>query len=82
VLDEPPYISRNEYPGHAAVTANQVEVARLQPGEDEGEWKLSPAGPVTFNPVTIEAEDQDEALEKAEAWVSDFARIQPDQFDW
>jgi hypothetical protein len=64
------------------IRADQVEVARLKQNETEGlqgEWILSPAGGVTFANVAFEADDEEDAINKAKAWIESFFERESEQ---
>jgi hypothetical protein len=69
-----PYLSFGPDPGHdeniSHLTADALGIGRLRPAENiDEEWVLSSVAPANYGTVSFEAENRDDAEQKAIAWV-------------
>jgi hypothetical protein len=78
-----PYITFGPDPGGdpevRCLTADQLSLGRLRRQESDrltDEWVLTAAGPAFFAPVALQADDQEDAEQKAIAWLDKHLRIE------
>jgi hypothetical protein len=81
-----PYLEAGPDPsgGNATyLTADQLGVGRLAASRNvEGEWVLSSADPLAFGTVAFKADDEQQAIEHAKAWLANHIEQEhPDLFE-
>ena len=78
-----PYIAVGPDPGGDTetryLTADQLGLGRLRKEQNpdlKGEWILTAVGPAFFEPISFEADDQEDAEGRAIAWLGKHLRTE------